>query len=220
MDEKLISGMFASVKRELARQGSAVQGLTNFANQVEGKMSALMAMGSRGAEDAEISRLEGRRIETRLTGSARFTATDEGQRGAPINIQISQDGPFIQTHYPLVLWRPSSPDAATLRGRWRPIASAHLNDQAVGNTAELLDVIDITYEIVDGGSQRNFQNQASLPLLSRLDCLMPLPIKTMWAPAALIQFYPTYSAIQFTSAVPPDEGELFVTIPGFRIVNM
>lgn len=164
---------------------------------------------------AEIDEIPGRRIFYNLSGDGTFTADQAGQRGQPINFLISQDGPYVMTHYPLVIWKPTAPDLTTNFGRWRPVASWPLPDQVLDE-----DIIDLSYEFVDGGSQRNFQNAVAGPLFSRPDNLVPLPVPTLFAPNSTIQFFPTFEAILFDSAVPPTEGELRVTLPGYRIVNL
>lgn len=163
----------------------------------------------------QIDALPGRRIESVFSGEVVFTADDDGQRGEPVTIQISQDGPFIETHYPMILWRPSAPDNATNFGRWRPVSTFPLPDQVVDT-----DIIDIMYEFSDGGNQRNFQNAPRGLVLSRPDNLVPLPVPTMFAAGATIQVFPTYNAITWDGAVPPTAGILHVDLIGYRIVNL
>lgn len=163
----------------------------------------------------QIDALPGRRIESVFSGEVVFTADDDGQRGEPVTIQISQDGPFIETHYPMILWRPSAPDNATNFGRWRPVSTFPLPDQVVDT-----DIIDIMYEFSDGGNQRNFQNAPRGLVLSRPDNLVPLPVPTMFAAGATIQVFPTYNAITWDGATPPTAGILHVDLIGYRIVNL
>lgn len=163
----------------------------------------------------EIDSIDGRRIEGVLAGEVTFTAADVGNRATPIVIQVSQDGPFVMTHYPLVLWRPSAPDNATNLGRWRPVSTYPLPTQVVST-----DIIDILYELNDGGSQRQGQNQPRAPLLSRPDNIVPCPIPTLWAANAAIVFQPTYLALTWNAAIVPTQGILHCTIPGYRIVNL
>ena len=163
----------------------------------------------------EIDRIPGRRIESVLSGEVTFTATDSGRRGNPILIQVSQDGPFVMTHYPMVLWRPSAPTNATNFGRWRPVSTYPLPDQVVDT-----DIIDIMYELADGGSQRNFQNAPRGPLLSRPDNIVPCAVPTLWAPNSAIQFFPTYLDLTWDGATPPTEGTLHLDLIGYRIVNL
>lgn len=163
----------------------------------------------------EINEIPGRWIESTLSGEVTFTASDVGRRGNPISFLVSQDGPFVQTHYPLAVWRPSAPTNATNFGRWRPVSTFPLPTQVVST-----DIIDILYEIQDGGSQRQFQNEPRSPLLSRPDNVVPSPSPTLWSPNATILFTPTYLALTWDSATPPTEGTLHVDIPGFRIVNL
>lgn len=163
----------------------------------------------------EIDAIPGRRIESDFGGEVNFVATDEGNRGNPVTIQISQDGPFIMTHYPMVLWRPTLPTTATNFGRWRPVSTFPLPDQVVDT-----DIIDLAYEIFDGGSQRQFQNGPRGPIFSRPDNMVPLPVPTLFAPNATIQFFPTYLALTWDSAIPPTQGTLHVDLPGYRIVNL
>lgn len=164
----------------------------------------------------EINEIPGRWIESTLSGEVTFTVNDLGKRGQPINFLVSQDGPFVQTHYPLCLWRPSAPSTATNFGRWRPVSTYPLPTQVVSN-----DIIDILYEIRDGGSQRDFQNEPRAPLLSRPDNIVPCPSPTLWSPNSTILFTPTYLALTWDgSPVAPTEGTLHVDFPGFRIVNL
>lgn len=163
----------------------------------------------------EIDAIPGRRIEGTLDGHITFTADDEGNRGAPILMQVSQDGPFVQTHYPMVLWYPSAPTNATNLNRWRPVSTFPLPDQVVDT-----DIIDLLYEMQDGGNQRLLQNEPRGPLFSRPDNIVPTPVPTLWATNSAVVFIPTYLALTWDSATPPTEGTLHVTIPGYRIVNL
>jgi hypothetical protein len=164
----------------------------------------------------EIDAIPGRRIESVFSGEVTFTINDLGQRGKPVIIQISQDGPFIMCFYPMVLWRPSAPDDATNFGRWRPVRSFPLPTQVVQT-----DIIDIGYELQDGGNQRLFQNDVRGPILSQPDNILPCAVPTEWSPNAAINLYPTYFAIDFNgSPTPPTAGILHVDLIGYRIVNM
>lgn len=163
----------------------------------------------------EIDAIPGRRIEACLCGSVLFDANDVGQRGQPIIMQVPQDGPFIQTHYPMVMWHPTAPENTTNLNRWRPISTFPLPDQVVDD-----DIIDIMYEMQDGGNGRLFQNEARGPLLSRPDNIVPVPIPTLWAPNTSVNFIPTYLSLTWDSDVEPTQGELHVTIPGYHVVNL
>jgi len=179
-------------------------------------IAALNAMQSRPRSiQEEIDAIEGRRIEGTLSGEVTFTAADVGQRAAPIVFQVSQDGPFVMTHYPMALWYPSEPSNATNLGRWRPVSTFPLPSQVVDT-----DIIDIMYELNDGGSQRLGQNAPRGPLLSRPDNIVPTPIPTLWSPNAAIIFQPTYLALTWNANVPPTQGVLHVDLIGYRIVNM
>lgn len=171
----------------------------------------------------EIDAIPGRRLFYNLGAVGTFTAADNGQRGQPLNALVSQDGPFVMTHYPHVLWRPSAPANATNFGLWRPVSAYPLPDQATpaGGAFDLdEDIISISYDVVDTGSQRNFQNLPAGPILSRPDNLIPLPVPTLLTPNTTVQFIPTFNSIRFTAAVPPTEGTMLVTFPGYRIANM
>lgn len=164
----------------------------------------------------EIDATPGRRIDSTLTGEITFTTKDVGQRAAPITITVSQDGPFIMTHYPLVVWRPSAPTNATNFGRWRPVSTFPLPTQVVST-----DIIDLLYELNDGGSGRFMQNEPRGPLFSRPDNIVPCPIPTMWSPNSTIVFQPTYLALTWNGTpVAPTEGTLHVDLIGYRIVNL
>lgn len=163
----------------------------------------------------QIDRIPGRRIESVLSGEVTFTSAQEGQRGNPITIQVSQDGPFIMTHYPMALWRPTLPTNATNYNLWRPVTTFPLPDQVVDT-----DIIDIMYELADGGSQRNFQNAPRGPLLSRPDNMVPCPVPTEWAPNSALVFTPTYNKLTWNGTTPPTQGTLHVDFIGYRIVNL
>lgn len=163
----------------------------------------------------EIDQIPGRRIEYVLDAEISFSASDRGNRGQPLTFTVSQDGPFIMTHYPQAIWRPSAPGTATNLGRWRPVSTFPLPDQVVDT-----DIIDLMYEMQDGGNSRNFQNGPRGPIFSRPDNMVPLPVPTMFAPNATIQFFPTYNAITWDGGTPPTAGILHVDLIGYRIVNL
>lgn len=163
----------------------------------------------------EIDSIEGRRIEGTLTGEVEFTADDLDQRGTPVPFNVSQDGPFVMTHYPLVVWRPTAPDNTPNLGRWRPVSTYPLPDQVVDT-----DIIDIMYEMQDGGNGRLFQNEARAPLFSRPDNIVPCPVPTLFSPNATILFIPTYNAFTFNSDPATTAGKLHVDLIGYRIVNL
>ncbi len=200
-----ISGEHREVKRQLAETQAQYRA---FVKACEEQPKSITQ---------EIDSIPGRRIVYNLVGTVTFTVDDEGLRGTPINFLISQDGPFVWTHYPMVIWKPSAPSNATLFGQWRPVATWPLPDQVVDG-----DRIDLSYEMVSGGSQRNFQNFPAGPIFSRPDVMSPLPVPTLFTPNDTIQFFPTYEAITFDggAGVPTTAGILSVTIPGYRIVNM
>lgn len=163
----------------------------------------------------EIDAIEGRRIESMMVGEVTFAATDAGNQGTPVIIQISQDGPFVWTHYPIVMWFPSAPSNATNFNVWRPVSSFPLPTQQVTS-----DFINLKYSISDGGAGRLFQNAPRAPLFSRPDVLLPCATPTLWSPNSNIIFTPTFMAIQFTGGIPPTQGTLHVAFPGYRIVNL
>jgi len=164
----------------------------------------------------EIDSIPGRRIFYTLGARISFTSAQNGLRGQPLTFLVSQDGPFIGTHYPFAIWKPNAPASATNFGAWRPVSTWPLPTQELGT-----DLVDLSYEVVDSGSQRNFQNEAVGPILSRPDSLVPLPVPTLFAPNSTIQFTPTYERIAFNaSGTATTGGELYVGFPGYRIVNL
>lgn len=194
-------------------------------NEIRGAYSMLekMLAGTRSIT-SELNSIPGRRIFYNLNGQVTFTIDDDGNRGQPINFLVSQDGPFIMTHYPMIVWRPSAPAGATLFGLWRPVSAWPLPQQASGGAVPQdldEDIISISWELVDGGSQRNMQNLPTPPVLSRPDNMVPLPVPTLFTPNTTIQIFPTYQRILFNNqATPPTQGTLEVALPGYRIVNM
>lgn len=165
----------------------------------------------------ELDSIPGRRIFYNLSGVLPFDISNAGNRAQPINFLVSQDGPFIMTHYPDVAWSPIAPANATHFGEWSPPYSWPLPTQQVGG-----DIIDIAWELVSGGSQRNFQNLPAVPLFSRPDTAIPLAVPTLFAPNEVIQFFATFNSIAFDAAaqVPTVQGQLVVTLPGYRVVNL
>jgi hypothetical protein len=166
----------------------------------------------------EIDSIPGRRIFYNFVSSVPFDAQSLGLRGQPLNYTLSQDGPFVMTHFPMVAWKPSAPANATNFGQWSPVTSWPLPVQQ--NPAQ--DRIDLSYELIDGGSQRNFQNAAAGPIFSRPDNAVPLPCPTLFAPNTVIQIFPTYESILFSVAaqVPTTQGTLVISISGYKVVNM
>lgn len=211
------------VRKSLGKIAAQINGIRAAQAAIEAKNLFIekMILSRRSITD-EIDKIKGRRIFYNLIGTVDFTFANNGQRGQPISLLVSQDGPFVGTHYPFVIWRPSLPAGTTNFGRWRPVSAWPLPDQAVPTAAGNLDddIISISYEVVDAGSQRNFQNQPAPPILSRPDNMVPLSAPTLWTPNTTIQFFPTYESIVFSSAVPPTQGTLVVAFPGYRIVNM
>jgi len=201
-------------QRILASHKSRIETLSSQVSQLVAVVQTLQARPVSPQE--EIDQIPGRRIENALTGEVAFDVTDINKRAQPIIMNVSQDGPFIQTHYPLVLWRPSAPSNAANLNRWRPVSTFPLPDQVVDT-----DIIDILYEMFDGGAGRQFQNAPrSAGLLSRPDNLVPLPIPTLWSPNSNIQFQPTYLALTWDGSPAPTQGILHVDLPGYRVVNL
>jgi len=166
----------------------------------------------------EIDALPGRRLFYNLSGEVDFTIAQDGLRGDPMLQLVSQDGPFIMTHYPILAWRPTAPVGATNFGQWSAIYSWPLPTQQQPTR----DIINLSYEVTDTGSQRLFQNEPSSPLSSRFDAPVPLPVPTLFSPNTVISVTPTYEDIFFdgTVAIPATGGTLRVTLPGYRIINL
>lgn len=193
--------------------------------RLQGQHEAMMQACARAPSiTEEIDSIPGRRIYYHLVGRVNFDLNDDGRRAAPVAMDVSQDGAFVQTHYPCMAWLPTAPANATNFGLWRPVSPYPLPDQATPASAAFdldEDIISISYEVFDAGSQRNFQNEAVPPLLSRFDNIVPLAVPTLFAPNTTIQVFPTYESIRFSDgAVPPTAGVLVVALPGYRIVNM
>jgi hypothetical protein len=188
--------------------------------QMQAQMSALQQMvadlSSRPQSvQEEIDQIPGRRIESMLVGEVTFDVTLLGVNGPPILLPVSQDGPFVMTHYPVCMWYPSAPSSAADFGRWRPIYSWPLPTQQLGN-----DFIDIKYQLADAGAGRLFQNAPRAPLLSNPEALLQCAIPTLWSPNSQIAFTPFYQAITFGGSPATTQGTLHVAIPGYRIINL
>jgi hypothetical protein len=163
----------------------------------------------------EIDAIEGRRLEGTLSQEATFDAADEHTRSAPLVFNVSADGPFVMTHYPLVLWRPDAPDNTPNYGRWRPVSTFPLPDQVVDT-----DIIDMMYELQDGGNKRILQNQPRGPLFSRPDNIVPVPVPTLWSSNSTILFIPTFLTFTWNSEPAPTTGILHVDLIGYYIANL
>ena len=153
----------------------------------------------------EIDALPGRRLFYNLSGEVEFTADQDGLRGDPMLQLVSQDGPFVMTGYPVLAWRPTEPAGATNFGQWSPIYSWPLPDQELPDR----DVINLSYEVTDTGSQRLFQNEPSAPIASRFDSIIALPVPTLFSPNTVISVTPTYEDILFdaNAATPATGGD-------------
>lgn len=167
--------------------------------------------------EQELERIPGRRVFHTLVGSQDFSASNNGNRGNPIVFEVSQDGPFVMTHYPIVGWRSSLPTNATDFGRWRPVATWPLPDQVLDT-----NTIDLSYEMADTGSNRSMQNEIPVPILlmSFPGKLCPLPKPTYFRPNTSITFTPTYEDINFGGSEVTTQGTLVVALPGYKIVNL
>ncbi len=176
-----------------------------------------LARRPRTLQDA-LDSIPGRRVLYNLVANLTFDAEDVQQPMAPMTFPIFQDGAFVMTHYPHVLWKPSAPAAATRLGQWRPVTTWTLADQV-----EPLDRVDLSYTMFSGGSQRNLQNPPFLagPLFSRPDHVMPLTAPTLFTPNDIIQFVPFFESIVFSaSGTATTAGDLRVTLLGYKIVSM
>jgi len=167
----------------------------------------------------EIDRILGRRIFFNYIGIQPFTSAQDGTKGDQIQFRVSQDGPFIMTHYPLAMWKPNLPTNADNFGRWSAVSSWPLPTQQNTN----MDIIDISWELQDVGSGRLFQDGPVPPgLLSRPDDMVPCSVPTLFAPDVNIGFTPTYENIRFDTGPSTDTtgGTLVIALPGYRIVNL
>lgn len=188
---------------------------------------AALKNGPRSPDD-EINAIPGRRVFYTFQGTQTFdtsssanqagTSSPTPQRGAAINFAVSQDGPFVMTHYPVAMWYPTLPANATNINAWQPLMYGLLPTQSIAN----LDFVHISYEVADSGAGRQMQNAAvGAGLLSHPTDMIPLPAKTVFAPNTTIQFIPTYNLIFFnqSAATKTTQGTLVVMLPGYKIVN-
>jgi len=210
--------------QELVRNGfkNAFGAISAIKAQVDTLAGQVDVLARQGVD--EIDQIEGRRISYWPHGELPFTIAQQGIDGNAIPVQISQDGPFVWTHYPIVLWRPTAPANATLFGIWRPVTHFPLVAQGldVATTLDLnSDMVSISWRMSDGGSERNFMPAAIPPIFSTPYKQIPLPERVLFTPNSVISFTPTFRRIVFNNGtVPTTDGLLEVTFPGFRIVNM
>lgn len=164
----------------------------------------------------EIDRLPGRRVFFHYVQTQDFTTTQDGTRGSDMTFRVSQDGPFVMTHYPVAMWRSTVPTNATDFGLWRPVSTWPSPTQDLG---AYRNVINLSYELSDSGSTRKFQDGAMPPLFSRPDDLKPLPCPTLFKENSTILFTPVYEDISFGGGTATTTGRLVVAIPGYRIIT-
>ena len=189
------------------------------------EVAMLKATGKPTSPEDALNAIQGRRMTYWFVGTQTFTTAQDGLRGNPINFLVSQDGPFVLTHAPIAIWRPTLPTTATNFGRWRSISSWPSNsgfptqDDTTNNTWTD-DVVDLSWELIDGGSQRNMQNlPAPAAALSTVNELKKLPCPTKFETNTTIQFIPTYENIVFGGATPTTQGTMVIALPGYRIVG-
>lgn len=162
----------------------------------------------------EIEALPGKRVPSHFVTTQDFTTSNDGQRGAGMTFKISQDGPFVMTHYPFALWKVTLPTTATNYGYWRPCWDAFLPTQQVTT-----DYVSISYELQDSGSQRNFQDNAMPPIFSYPDRLKALPKPALFSPNSVVMLTPTYENIAFNSSgTATTGGKLVIALIGYRII--
>ena len=184
------------------------------------QIKELQTVARPSSPDDFINSIQGRRIMYSLVGQQTFTANDAGRRGSSINMLVSQDGPFIWTHWPIVMWIPSTPNDATYFGQWRPTFGWPLPAQ--NDPVADLDVVSLSWEVAAGGSNRNFQSAAMPPAFSLPGQLCERPIPTLFYANDTVQFTPTYEAIHFSDGgdEPTTGGTLRVMIPGYPVVSI
>lgn len=176
-----------------------------------------------------IDSIPGRRVFFTGIQTQTFTTSQNKVAGAGMTIQFSQDGPFIMTHYPLLMWKPTSPSGATLLNQWQPIMTGNLPTQqtnlAAGTGTFVLDLVWLSYSMIDSGSGRQLQDaNGNVPpgLLSLPGQLMPLPVPTLIAPGDTLTLIPFYELIQFANAnggTATTGGTLYWMQPGYKVVN-
>lgn len=172
--------------------------------------------GGGGSNGDEYAHIPGRRIMFNFTQTQTFTTSQDGVRGSQMNFLVSMAGPFIMTCYPLAMWLPTLPTSATNLNRWRPVSSAWLPTQAVTT-----DFIDLSYEMNDNGPGRNFQdNPAPAGLLSYPGRLEKLEKSMFFEKNTVIGFTPLFNKITFSGSTPPTQGTLYVTLIGYKIVEL
>lgn len=192
----------------------ATGSLRNNIIQLQAELNAIKGVKS-GVYDPYPD-IPGRRVSYNLVGTQDFTTAQDGQTGSTINMLVSVDGPFIMTHFPLVVWKPTTPTNATNFGIWRTISSADLPTQQVTT-----DYIDISWQLIDTGPTRNLQNDV-VPggVLSNPRELKKLPTPTKFEPNTTITFTPTYENISFNaSGTATTGGRLCVVLPGIKILT-
>ena len=170
----------------------------------------------------EIDAIPGRRIFYNWVQTQSFTSTQDGQKGAAMTFKLSQDGPFVMTSYPMAIWKVALPTTATNFGKWRPVASYPLPLQQFAATDVEEDIIDLSYEMQDSGSNRNFQdNPVPAGMFSYPGNLVELPVPTLFTPNSVVSFIPTYeNMVLSASGTATTGGTLVVVLPGYRIANL
>ncbi len=186
------------------------------------------ALRKRVQKAVDINDIEGRRIHFTQSATMTFTAAiNDGNRGPSyMIIPIGQDGPWVMTHYPVIMWRNAASATAADVGLWRPPSHWPLPDQIVD-----ANVCSMSYEVFDEGSVRALQNDPQSDrntaagtqrkavvagLFSTANILMQLPEPTLFDTNGAIRIVITFDDIQFTDVT---QGRLRVNLPGYKIVN-
>lgn len=194
----------------LAEQQSKINALSGLVRKLVGELQNIKRNGA-----DPFAHIPGRRVWYVLAGVQSFNvANQNGQAGQVINLNVSEDGPFVATHFPVIGWKPNLPSSATNFGQWRPVYHGPLPTQAVTT-----DLISLSYKLNDSGSGRDLQSAYVPPITSKFDRLNPLPFPTIFKRAGTLAFTPFYEDIDFNSSgTATTQGQLVVAIPGYKIV--
>lgn len=192
----------------------ALEAKSNAQSAIIRKLASELSQIKRNGADP-FAHIPGRRVWYVLSGAVNFTANDDGKEGAPIQMQVSEDGPFVATHFPVILWRPNTPANADNFGRWRPVYHGPLPTQQ-----QTTDFISLSYQFNDSGSGRNLQSAKIPPVQSGVDRLCALPFPTIFKRAGTLTFTPFYEDVDFSTSPTTDTtgGALVVALPGYKIV--
>ena len=212
----------------------------HFAQKLEelGQAVAQVSLRVHRSVEGELNNIPGRRCIFTPRRTQTFTTADQGIEGDVLLYDLPKDGPWVMTHYPIVEWKITAAAAPTFIGQWRPVGDWPTVSQQLSH-----EFLNCSLRIRDAGPERDLQNTALLknssvstqPFairhvpagdFSRPGAIKKLPVPTLFPAKSVVAINIFYDAVVFDPFsigkvfYTTTEGELTVTLPGYRIANL